>query len=543
MRNLGRGLLESALAPCALLAFGLALRALYFVGYANVDPWDDTIYLELAEHHRKGELDSEFERASRLLEQGDLTAPDAFVSRRGAYVPISWAQSLLGSGERSAALPSLLASLGTILLTFHLATHLLGRAAALWSAFFYCLVPLDVTFATRILADAPQTFWITASIAAAFVASQGARSRGTRVSLYVASAACLYLATLTRLNGLIGLPLAALAAASAFGRRETRLEPLVLPAALGVLLAIDCGYSWLRWGNAGLLYELEIEGARKMFVHNPEAVFRPFSWLAIHSSYLEGVPHHFFKLFLGIVDHYGGVKLFSLLAPLGVLALGYALAIRKHLLLVAWTVIPFLYVQYGCRALEWDGESGTLHYFLNAHRPRYLMILLPALCMLGGLLAERLRRSAGPAWTLFLLGALSAVVMSDVRRAHRFYRGSMQDVREAASFLASAEPSPVFSDEWGVRQLPWYTGGRKLDLRRLTSQAPPSGSWVVVGGSRGFDIPIESVRATLPSRWQKLPQDPSLAPRSWRVIARVQTTGGPEPTSPLVIFRTEGREE
>ncbi len=49
-----------------------------------------------------------------------------------------------------------------------------------------------------------------------------------------------------------------------------------------------------------------------------------------------------------------------------------------------WLLFIFLYYQYGFRALHWDSDQGILNYYLCAHRPRYLAMLLSPLCLLLG---------------------------------------------------------------------------------------------------------------------------------------------------------------
>ena len=134
----------------AILASALFLRLVFFVGYANVDPWDDTLYLELARQARQGVLLEELEISTRALEQGQVTALDVFILRRGAYLPVAASQALLGESEGSSAVPSLLASLATLCLVFWMGYRLLGPEEGLLAACLYAVVPLDLVLSVRV---------------------------------------------------------------------------------------------------------------------------------------------------------------------------------------------------------------------------------------------------------------------------------------------------------------------------------------------------------------------------------------------------------
>ena len=85
------------------------MRLAFFVGYANVDPIDDTFYLQLAERFREGTVDEALAEAVQRLNDGTLVVDVRFVLRRGAYIPVGLAQWVLGTSELASALPSLLA--------------------------------------------------------------------------------------------------------------------------------------------------------------------------------------------------------------------------------------------------------------------------------------------------------------------------------------------------------------------------------------------------------------------------------------------------
>jgi hypothetical protein len=527
----------SALRLGVVLIFALVLRLAFFVGYANVDPWDDTLYLELAQKVREGRLLEELDQQVSSLERGRVPTASAFVMRRGAYLPIAASQFFFGVSELSSALPSLVASLGTIALILLIGRWLESDSTGIFGALLYAMVPLDLILSSRILAEPLQVFWLTAAVAAAAGAARGTWRRSWRLTLYGFSGLFLYLSFFTKANALIGLPLLMAAVWPAFRNRQRRCEPLVLVLALGFLL-LDGMLFFLLTGHPFLVFELEMAATRDLLAANPEIVFRPLPGIAVHCSYLEGLPHHYFKLFFGAVEHYSGLKLFSLHAPLGMAGLVYAFVYRRLGVLVIWLLTVFIYFQYGFRAIEWDSTTSVLHYYLNANPPRYLALLLPPLCLFGGSLLAcvyRWKRSAAAVIlvVIFVLG---------VNRSHEnylFYRGSMEDVREAIDFLLGQEAAPIYTDMWCRKQLPILSGGQLEKSHLLSRNALPSGAWVIVGGSRGFDIPVEVVTSSLPPPMAAVYLDPAKAPPNWDLSFRRSGRRQTSRASDLVVFRVK----
>lgn len=531
-----RPFLMAALPPATIVLLALALRLFLFVGHANVNPWDDTLYLRLARHTLDGSLSQTLASAERGAKLGLAVSEPAFVLRRGTYLPIALCQRIFGASELASSLPSLLASLGTILLVYWIGYRLSGQSVATVGALLYAAVPLDVVYSTRILADAPQTFWTTSAVAFSIEASRGLHRRGVRLLLYAAGGLCVYVAFFTRINGLLIAPVVLLAALPAFRKRETRLEPLMIFITLFTALGLDSLYYFVKTGNVWFTLHLEQAAAKAVFGADEEALFHLFPGLVVHNAYRTGVPHHFVKLLLGTIDHYGSVRLFSTFAPLGIVAVVLALFRRRLGLLVFWLLLVFIYNQYGFRSLVWNTEESVLHYYLVAHRLRYLMMLLPPLCLLlAYLLSKAMRWNRAVAATLFLIllgPSLHACVAN-----HHFYRGSLNDVREAARFLLEQEARFVYTDPWGAEQIRFFSHGkvRTQTLEYSTTLEPES--FVALGGSRGYDLASEEVAGTLPETYRGAFLDPGSAPDTWRPMVVIGGSRRDERLSDLVIFR------
>lgn len=276
---------------------------------------------------------------------------------------------------------------------------------------------------------------------------------------------------------------------------------------------------------------------RAIFLGHGEALFHPLPGLVLHCVYDFGGPHHLLKQLAGFLPHYPGVHLFSSFSPLGAVALAYALVRRRQGLLVVWCLGFLLYIQYGFSWLEWDGNGNTLHYYLITPVPRYLTGMLPALVLLCSELLCDLGRRNKTIATMVLL-AIGATALFHVRGNYRFYRGSLADMRQAAAYLSSEPSVPVHSDPWGLSQLRFFSGERLTNLWDYPLDSSlPDGSFVVVGGSRGFDLATESLAAQLPPPFGDLHIDPDSAPAHWQLAFSVKGPHHASRTSDLAIFR------
>ncbi len=511
-----------------------------------MDSWDDTMYLRLAQRIRQGESFSEMGRDTAERWDGGVTSSiNHFVMRRGVYYPVAVFQELCGENEVASALPSLLASLGTLLLIYRLGLLMVGKEAALFSALLFAIVPLNLVSSTRILSDVPHAFWLTASLVASVEGARRSGSRTARLVYYLLSGLAFHMAYLIRPGGLFFLLIVLGGAVHALRRGRCRLELLIIPLTVAALWALD-GILFLRaTGQFLLVHHLERAGFYSNFVQQQEALFYPLPGLVVHCSYQFGVLHHFFKMFVGTIEHYDNLKLFSSFVPLGGLAAAYALYRRQLGLLVIWLVGVFLFVQYGFRLLKWDGTEGILHYYLVPPLPRYLELLLPPLCiLLGFFLAELKGHNRLAAAALFLLLACPSLY----RAVHnfRFYSSSLSDMRQASRFLLQQGIAPVYTDPWAVEQLQFFSARQLRDVRPLREGADPEpGSWVVVGGSRGYDIGSEDIAALLPAPYAEIHLDPNRAPSAWKTVFQQEGRRNVARQTDLVIFQvpTDGKVE
>ena len=483
-----------------LVGLAFVLRIVFFVGYANVDPWDDTLYLELARQVREGPT-APSGPAALVLAQG-------FRGRRGVYYPIAGFQSIFGPSDGSSSLYSLLCSLGTLLVTWRLAERF-RPVAGLWAIAFLALFPLDLVFASRATAEAPQTFW-TALLMLALVTACDERTARLRRALLAGAGLAFAVSVTTRVAGLVAAPVAFWLLAPLWRHPTRRKELLWFFGALVATLAITGGFG---------AFAIERGLQATLFEILPRTRFEPLPFFVLHVSYTEGTVHQFFKEAFGIVAPYPGIHLFAGYAIAGGLAILAGLFRRETRWLGLWALVVFVFFQYGFRGLSVDSEG--LHYFMVAPRPRHLTLLAPALAVLLGVFAADLYRRRR-LLAVVLAGAVLASGLAVAFGNRTFYRGSMADVRAVADFVAR-HSEPIYGDPWLVYQLPLY--GVEEENVRLLGADPPSGALVALGGSRGYDVPATDV-------------PPSTGvPEDWTEAFRRRAPASPARDSDLVIYR------
>lgn len=456
--------------PLAVVGAAIGIRIVFFVGYANVDPWDDTIYLELA---RQTYADDSASTAPLPL----AIAAD-FSLRRGVIEPIAWAQRLFGVNEIASSLYSLLCALGTLVVTYRLAT-IHGRDVALTAIGLLAVFPLHVVFSTRMTAESPQVFWAAAMVLAVVELSRCDSRTGRRLAVALFGFS-LFVTCWTRIAGLVLVPIAIAAALPLWRDPERRrdLGWLGASGALGFIFA----HGWRTIAAERALSAL-------MFEILPEARFEWAPFIVFHVAYPEGTVHQFFKETSGLVAGYPGVHLFGGLALYGIAGAAaalWAVLSRKRAawLFVGWALWVFVFFQYGFRGLAID--SGALHYYMVAPRTRHLTLLaVPLVIVIARALRElgaKRPRLAGAFLLVVLASGLYGTYTS-----HAFYRGSMADVRSLATYLKE-RGTTVRGDAWLVHQLPLYGAHAEQ-----TSTALASGTLVALGGSRGFDVPASEI--------------------------------------------------
>lgn len=140
-----------------------------------------------------------------------------------------------GLSEWAARLPSALAALGTLLLTWFLARRMFGGSTGLAAGVVFSTVPLAIAFSRTVIFDMTLTFFVTLAIAA-FWLGEGSGFRETRWD--VVAFGSMGLATLTK--GPVGflVPLLSLLAYAGLRGRIGELKRIRWGLGLAVFLAV-----------------------------------------------------------------------------------------------------------------------------------------------------------------------------------------------------------------------------------------------------------------------------------------------------------------
>jgi 4-amino-4-deoxy-L-arabinose transferase-like glycosyltransferase len=180
------------------------------------------------------------------LARSILTTGDWIVPRLNGVVypqkpPLgSWVTAaafrVFGQDERSARLGAATAGIATVAVTLAFGAATSGRAVGLGAAGVLATMPLFFVFARLAILDVPFTFWVTVACAALFRLTDPARPWAPGW----AGAAGLALAGAVLTKGLAGLvlPLGVATACAVVERRPRLVVRLVVPALVGVLLAL-----------------------------------------------------------------------------------------------------------------------------------------------------------------------------------------------------------------------------------------------------------------------------------------------------------------
>lgn len=146
---------------------------------------------------------------------------------------------LLGLSEMAARLPSALAALGTVLLTWLLGRRMFDERCAWLAGVIFATSPLVMVFARVVIFDMPLTFLVTLTLTAFWLSRAADRPRRDLDCLMFAAAG---LATITK--GPVGfiLPLLTILVYAALQRKFSEMRRLAWPP--GILLFLAVSLPW-----------------------------------------------------------------------------------------------------------------------------------------------------------------------------------------------------------------------------------------------------------------------------------------------------------
>ena len=146
---------SSSLALISALFF-IFFRMVFFTG---IEGSDDLQYANIAHAMSTGD----YSLAFPTKEQTPSYGPH-FSMRYGILFPLALTFSLLGVSEFTATLPSLIYSLGMVLLAYYTGRRFFNTQVGLIAACLIAFLPLEVLLSTSVSVDSAVAFWLSLSI-------------------------------------------------------------------------------------------------------------------------------------------------------------------------------------------------------------------------------------------------------------------------------------------------------------------------------------------------------------------------------------------
>ncbi len=425
---------------------GLCLRLANFVGYGL---GDDQTYLQIV---------------NDIVEGHFILKPDWAYYRILVTYPIAAFFTLLGASELSMVLPTLLSSLGMIVLAYFFARRLYGETAGVYAATLLAFYPLNASNAGVLINDIPLALAQGLCVYLFLLADEEPDADAAK-RRFIISGLCLSAGYLVKASAAFLVPALALYSIVIWKGWRRRSYFLVVPL-----------LTYFAEGVLSLLYN-------GSFFFHQQLLSRFYVNLAGH-----GAPRH-----LGTALAYYPLEMFCLGArpfreyglyfyfAVPAFALMLALRFKKTLPLFLWAAVLFGYHEFG---------SASFGRYIPIHRLyRFLeCITIPCMICLGALLAYpksfRMR-----ALSLAVLAALCLHAIPQIEVKNGNCRKDMMDVKQAYEFVRAMPPRPVYGDSQLIAALRLYSGNENPGYWRILqhNSPPETGSYVILGGRRLID--------------------------------------------------------
>ena len=489
-----------------IILFALILRLTFFIGFANGDPQDDSIYLNITKQIlQKGFCDHNIQK--RLVLKEDIINPVYIFPSRLIFNYINTLSFLVfGVNDYAASLFPLICSLLGIYIIYRIGELLFDSRVGLLSAFFLAIIPLDIVYATRITPDVPLALFMTLGIYMFLKGLQ--RDKGQWL---FASGVVVGLGYMVKSTALIGLLIMFLWLVK---ERNSLNKALYVFSGLVLVLLFEGIYYQLLTDNFFLRLHL-IPKVYK-FKYSSEWVLntstRDLGLIVI--EYLRGSLLIHLKTLLNIHHYREGLSYFGFFYYLIFLSFFWVLfkRINHRGYIICWFMLIYLFLEFGPIQIAL-GLNPLIKYSLIEKQPRYLTIFLaPSVILLSLFLIYvkiPFKRMIAPIVVLILSMSSYQCVSS----AHALFRGYTRDIREATVYLQNLPSRKVYIDWLGMDQIYFYSGFKFRNLRNIDAitNEPFSrynrNAYVIVGGARGAGVLAYEFEKTYNTLLQQVPQD------------------------------------
>ncbi len=494
----------------AVVAIGLILRLMFFVGFAGGDPQDDGIYLNTAKTILQHGAYNHNIQKDRIEKNQTVNPFYIFPSRVLFTNATALSMRILGVSDFAVGFFPLLCSLLSIVVVYKICGLLFDRRTGVLAGALLALMPLDILYATRITPDVPVGFFIMLSI---YFFLKG-RRRGSGLWLYAAGLAVGlgYLVKSTTLVALVCMAVWVLADALRQRKIPWRCA-WILPGFLtvyvceGMYYAVTTDYFFLRTVLISKVYKIKYAEEWKGF-----AVLHDWGWLLFKypaDTLLQQIRTLANLHYRSPELRYFGIFYYPVFFALAGLLIK---PVARRWLIISWFALLFAFVELGPLEIGF-GLKPLLTYGLIEKQPRYLTVLTGPAVVLTAVflmsLAARRRRQA----VCVVLAALTLNAFTCAGSAQRYFRDHTRDLREAARLLEGLPPKTVYADWLAMDQIYFYSGFTLQGLRDITGLArspdsPHGDSYVVLGGARGVGV----IARAFEERYRRLARRP---PAGW----------------------------
>jgi 4-amino-4-deoxy-L-arabinose transferase-like glycosyltransferase len=504
------------------------MHVFFFVGFSGSHPQDDAIYYN--EAYRIYEDGFNVEHYKRMVESdeiknGEVNPALAFALRTGMTFPIAFFFNLLGPGEVTASLFAILCSVGSIVLIFFFGRLLFNDTVGLIASFLLAIFPLQPIFGTRILSDVPVAFFMGLSVFFLLYSLQIDRHRKANrfhPGLYSFGAGlALGIAYLTKIVALMMLPVLAVYLMSLLLKKR-RIHPHILLYLLGffVIFFGEGVYYLIKTGDFLLHYNVihSVHVFKFKYESIETRTLLPFFDLVIN-----GDAFALFHAMIYKTIYPAEVNLVGLYFVILFFVIPFFLIRRKNLFLIFWVSFIYFYLELGFFKLSYDPETTRLQYFMIPTNPRFLAgVAIPAILLLSDFLYAMFQRKKLIYWGVMALIIISSFLA--IGQNYRFYRSSLSDLRQVSDFVHRHANKDFYIDYLGKQALEFISNHKLENLRSLDKGLEYDGfddSFVIVGGSRGNEVPSELVMENLPSEIREYIIYPESRPVTWQPVFRV----------------------
>lgn len=478
--NIGRWKISSKILLLGIVVFGTLLRLYFDVGIIGSGDFPHITH-------------------SYKIARGNfsLTLDDPQTAARIGFVyPVAFFYRVLGISEFSAYLYSLIISIASIILIYHLGKLFFKKEVGIMAAFLLSFFPLNVNYATQAFPDLAQAFFTGLAVYFFFLGEKKERPSSQAV-LYFLTGITAGLSVLTKESGIIIFFFLGVFVLYKFIFRKEKLRWSYAWIMAGFLMIIplQTAHDYIVSGDPLLRYHM-IDRVYYSAVENlyNYSGYKQIERLFFHIPFLllTNVNFGFFMVFL-------------------LMALMYSIQFRKKetLEVMMWLITLLLYLNFGSTSL-------TSYVPLPAGTPHYLeMLTFPSLMLIAFFVSQEesiIKRGIGPFSIFFLLiTSIGFIYINPDRHI-------VDPERQLSEFLQTLGNKPMYTDS-GTEPLISFLIGYKKDIRSYwKANYPNTGSKELIDAEKIKDAYVivnkhffnkipKNYKVTFPKIYHNVPEN------------------------------------